>query len=527
MSSGHRLRLGAPITGLLMLPLLLGACAAGGAASPGDAGREPGVSGPPNVVIILADDLGIGDVGAYGADPDHVRTPHIDRLAREGIRLDRTYSPAACCTPTRYSLLTGAYPFREKLADSVLPGDAPLGIRPGTWTLPRHFTEAGCSTGFVGKWHLGLGTRGADGRTELDWNGDIAPGPLETGFDEAFFMPSTGDRTPCVLVRNRRLVGADPSDPIQVSHRGKVGSEPTGKENPEALAVLGLLKGAGHDGTVVHGVSRIGWMCGGAAARWKDEDLSDTLAAEACAFIRRNRERRYFLLFAPHGIHEPKLPHPRFRGTSGCGVYGDQVHELDDAVRQILAAIDEGPAARNTLVIFTSDNGGTEWIAYDYARLGGHDLRGHRPNGALRGEKFTAYEGGTRVPFLARWPCRIAGGKSSDAMFGLVDLAASLASLLGRPLPEHAAPDSEDLPGVLLGTDLTGRRELVTTVAGRQAQFRQDGWKYIPPARQSPARLFHLLDDPTESRDLSSAEPERVRAMAARLEALMSAPRTR
>ncbi|MCX6926884.1 MAG: sulfatase-like hydrolase/transferase, partial [Verrucomicrobia bacterium] len=209
----------------------------------------------PNVVLILADDIGYGDVGCYGALPKHVVTPSIDRLAKEGLRFTDAHSPASVCTPSRYALLTGEYAFRNRKEWGILPGDAPLGIPPGSFTLPQMFRSAKYTTGFVGKWHLGLGDR-----ETIDWNRDIRPGPLEVGFEKAFYMPATGDRVPTVFIRDHRVANQDTNDPIAVNYHHKIGNEPTGREDPEQAYVLLGAKGQGHEDTITKGISRIGWM---------------------------------------------------------------------------------------------------------------------------------------------------------------------------------------------------------------------------------------------------------------------------
>jgi len=470
----------------------------------------------PNVILILADDIGYGDLGCYGALPQHVRTPNLDRLAGAGLRFTDAHAPSSVCSPSRYALLTGEYGFRNRKAWSVLPGDAPLAIAPGQFTLPSMFRAHGYVTGLVGKWHLGLG-----GESGMDWNGDIKPGPLEVGFDSAFYMPSTGDRVPTVLIRNHRVLNLEANDPIRVSYRQKIGDEPTGRENPALATVLLGVEGLGHDATITRGVSRIGWMTGGKTARWKDEMLMDQLTDEAVRFIRENLSKPFFLYFATHGIHEPRVPASRFVGRSGAGVYGDQILELDDSVGRVLKTLDELKLADNTLVLFSSDNGGSpaDMNAYQYgART---NLNGHLPNGRLRGGKYTVWEGGTRVPLIARWSGYIPSGAESPALVSLVDLTATLAGLISAPLPPQAAPDSFDVSRALLGNVAGGRKELVEHQSGETCALRVENWKWID------GQLYDLSADLSEQRNLAREQPERAQAMAARLKVLCDAPEPR
>lgn len=471
----------------------------------------------PNIVFILADDIGYGDLGCYGAV--RVRTPNLDRLAREGVRFTDAHTTASTCTPSRRSLLTGAYSWRQPAGSGILPGDAPLSIPPGTVTLPSLLRQAGYATGVVGKWHLGLGGEGGP-----DWNGEIKPGPLEIGFDYAFIMPATGDRVPCVYVENHRVVGLDPSDPIRVSYKEKIGDEPTGRENPELLK---LKPTYGHDMTIINGISRIGWMSGGKAARWVDEEMADTFARKAIAFIEQHRDRPFFLYLAPHDIHVPRVPHPRFRGTSQAGLRGDAIHQLDDTVGQVLGALERLKLAKNTLVIFSSDNGGVNDDGYE-----DFDPSDHKMNGPLRGRKGQLFEGGHRVPFLARWPRKIKPGSRCDELIALADMPATFAALVGVPLPADAAPDSFNVLPALLGRkhDTPLRPHLVMHRGGVKGPFavRQGVWKFVEPhAEERVEMLFNLADDLGETRNLAAAHPEKVRELKALFGKLRDAGRSR
>ena len=366
-SNGH------PV-GLLLL--LVGMALAGPLAWRLDAApRDPR---RPNVVVILADDIGYGDLGCYGAT--QVRTPNLDRLASQGRRFTDAHSPASVCTPTRAALLTGRYSWRQPAGSGILSGEALLCIATSQLTLPKIFKSAGYATAAVGKWHLGLGgdrDGNAKSGAKTDYNSPIQPGPLEIGFDYFFGVPATGDRVPCVYVENHGVVGYDPGDPIAVSYGKPIGNEPTGKEHPELLKVH---PSHGHDNTIVNGISRIGYMTGGHAARWVDEDMADLLTSKAVGFIESHRDEPFFLYFCTHDVHVPRVPHPRFAGHSQCGTRGDVIEELDSSVGEVLAALDRLGLAGDTLVVFTSDNGGV--VDDGYQDGAASDTSGHRPNGA-------------------------------------------------------------------------------------------------------------------------------------------------
>jgi len=477
----------------------------------------------PNIVFMYADDLGYGDVSCYGARS--VKTPNIDRLAASGIRFTHAHSPSATCTPSRYAMLTGEYAWR-KPGTGVLPGDARMIIQPGRYTLPAMLKQAGYHTGVVGKWHLGLGAG------NLDWNGEIKPGPREIGFDYSFLIPATGDRVPCVFVENGRVVGLDPKDPIQVDYSKPIGNEPTGKDNPELLR---MHPSHGHDMTIVNGISRIGYMTGGKSARWVDEDNADRITEKAVAYVNGHKANPFFLYFATHDIHVPRVPHKRFVGKSGMGPRGDAILSLDWSVGQILETLERNRLMENTLIIFSSDNGPVVDDGYKDEAV--EKLGSHKPAGPLRGGKYSMFDGGTRVPFMASWKGKIKPG-TSNALLSQIDLLSSFAALTGQKLPADAAPDSFDVLPALLGQSRNGRDHLVEHAGG--LSLIQGDWKVIE-AKKGPRtnltgnelgnsetpQLFNLADDIGEKSNLASQHPERVQSMLAEIARIRATPRTR
>src|SRR5690348_1362602 len=261
----------------------------------------------PNVIIILSDDVGYGDVSCYGGVS--INTPNIDRLATSGLRFTNGHASASTCTPSRYSILTGQYAWRKKGTD-ILPGSASLIIPTDRATLGTLFQQAGYHTAAIGKWHLGLGPAAGP-----DWNGVIKPGPNEVGFNYSFLIPATPDRVPCVYVENHHVVNLDPKDPIGVSYQHPVGSLPTGKESPDRLKMK-TSPGQGHLGTIINGISRIGWMSGGRSAWWNDSTISDVMTGKTIEFIKKNQHHPFFIYFASHDIHVPRVPDHRFAGKS-------------------------------------------------------------------------------------------------------------------------------------------------------------------------------------------------------------------
>lgn len=479
----------------------------------------------PNIVIIYVDDLGYGDVGCYGAKS--VKTPNIDRLAENGLKFTDAHCSAATCTPSRYSLLTGNYAFRMKAG--ILGGDDPLLIRPGTPTLASKLKEVGYQTAVIGKWHLGLG----DG--EVNWNEDVKPGPLEIGFDYGYLIPSTGDRVPSVYLENYRVVGLKADDPLEITFTDNAAEE-NPYDNPTGLSAPDLLRmpaDTQHSGTIVNGVSRIGFMGGGKSAYWKDEDFPDLLSEKAATFIKENKSQAFFLYFSFHDIHVPRIVHERFLGKSPMGPRGDAIAQMDWVTGQIVKTLEEEGLANNTLIIFTSDNGPV--LNDGYGDQAVESLGEHKPSGIFRGGKYSIYEAGHRVPTIAYWPSKIQTGEST-ALWNQVDLMASLSKLTGFSLSEQEAIDSEEMLAVILGTSTKGRKTMFSEAFTHA--YRDGNWKYIAPTKQAhtwikavknieggvstKAQLYNLEEDPGEQNDLAEQYPEKVKEMQAALDQIIS-----
>lgn len=505
-----------------LLLLCLGAC---NPANDGEVASEPATAdtSKPNLVIFYIDDLGYADVGSYGALG--VQTPNIDQLAANGVRFTDAHSTAATCTPSRYSLLTGEHGFRVE-AD-ILEGDAPLLIRPGKSTIAAMLKRAGYVTGVVGKWHLGLG----DG--EMDWNGEIGPGPLDIGFDYSFLLPATGDRVPSVYVENRAVVDLETADPIEVSYAEKVGNRPTGYENPELLRFNADPQ---HSDTIINGVSRIGHMGGGESALWVDEDFPDVFTAKAIQFIRDNKDQPFFLFHSFHDIHVPRLPNPRFEGKSSMGPRGDAIAQMDWMVGEVIEELETLGIADNTLVIFTSDNGPVLDDGYSDQAV---ELIGeHKPSGPFRGGKYSAYEGGTRIPTVVYWPGNVAPA-TSDALLSQIDVYASMAALAGVQLDDDEAVDSRNHIDAWLGRTEKGRGIMLEESVGTLS-LRKDNWKYIAPFSgeaglewvaddkaieggfELQPQLYDLSRDLGERVNVAAEHPELVAEMQAEIERIVS-----
>lgn len=468
----------------------------------------------PNVLMIYVDDLGYGDLSAYGANK--IQTPNIDAIAKSGIRFTNGHAAAATCTPSRYALMTGKYPFR-KSGTGVLPGDAALIIDQNQLTLPKLFQQQGYQTAIIGKWHLGLGSQ-----VEKNWNQDIKPGPLEVGYSYSYIFPATADRVPTVFLENHQVVALDKNDPIEVSYKQKIGTEPTGLENPELLKMK-ASPNHGHNQTIVNGIGRIGWMTGGKQARWVDEEITPTFVDKAVNYIKDHKSKPFFLSYHATEPHVPRMPSTMFKGKSGLGLRGDAILQLDHAVGQLIQALKDNGVYENTIVIFSSDNGPV--LDDGYVDGAVTELNGHDPFAGMRGGKYSAFEAGTRVPFLISWPKQIKSNQVSPALVCQVDLLASFASYFKSNIEPQANLDSKNVLAALLGKDKKGRDYLVKSAY--TFSILKDQYKYILPNKgaarnnqvnielgnDSNDQLYDLSKDPAEKNNIASQNPELVKQL--------------
>ncbi|MEO1529360.1 MAG: arylsulfatase [Planctomycetota bacterium] len=404
-----------------------------------------GAADKPNIVLINADDLGYGDVGCYGATK--IQTPHIDRLAAEGRRFTDAHTASAVCSPSRYGLMTGRYPLRKNFW-GPLPFTNKLTIDTSRPTIASVLKSAGYETAIIGKWHLGFG------KDKADWNKPLKPGPLELGFDYYFGMPTVNSGPPFVYVENHSVVDYDPADPFVMKTESVTQKFP---EKGGYKAIGGAKK---------------------AHERYRDEYVGTTLAEKAVDWIKqRKASEPFFLYLATTNIHHPFTPHPKFKGTSQCGLYGDFVHELDWIVGEVLRTLDEQGLAENTLVVFTSDNGGMlnntgqeAWQA------------GHRQNGILLGHKFGAWEGGHRVPFIVRWPGKVPAGTASDALVSQIDLLPTFGAIADGVIPTDAEIDGVNQLDEFKGKAENPARELlvISPNSPKHLLIRKGNWVFIP-----------------------------------------------
>ncbi len=466
----------------------------------------------PNVIIIYADDLGYGDLECYGNK--NVPTPNSVKLAKEGCIFHNAYAVAATSTPSRYALLTGEYSWRRPGTD-IAAGNVGMIIRPERYTIADMFKNAGYSTGAFGKWHLGLG----DKTGEQDWNAPLPTGLGDLGFDYSYIMAATADRVPCVFLENGMVQNLDPDDPIEVSYKAPFEGVPTGKANPELC--YNMQSDFGHNNAIVNGIGRIGYMKGGTSALWKDENIADSITTHAVNFIREHCDEPFFMYVATNDIHVPRFPHERFRGKSNMGVRGDAIAQFDWTVGEIMQTLKDLKLEDNTIVILTSDNGPV--VNDGYKDQAEELLNGHSPAGPLRGNKYSAFEGGTRIPFIVRWPKHVDKGSSSDALVSQIDIFASCAAMLGQRLPKGAAPDSQDSWDALTGKDNVGREWVVQQALNHTLSIRTAEWKYIEPSDSkvkvmqpenvetgynAEPQLYKVSTDVHEEENLAAENPE-------------------
>jgi len=467
----------------------------------------------PNIIVIMADDLGYGDISCYGATG--VETPHIDRLAKEGIQFTSGYCSASTCTPTRYSFLTGSYAFRFPNT-GIAPPSSPSVIKAGTDTIASVLQKGGYKTAVIGKWHLGLG--GPDGP---DWNGDLKPGPREIGFDYNFLLPTTNDRVPQVYVENHRVLNLDPADPLWVGNKKPDGDHPTGLSHRDTLK---MDWSHGHNSTIHNGISRIGFYTGGHAARFRDEDLADKWVEKSVEWIEENQASPFFLFFASHDLHVPRMPHERFHGKSDLSFRGDAIVQLDWCVGELVKTLERLGITDNTMIVFCSDNGP---VLDDGYKDGAVEENGdHSPNGPYTGGKYSVYEGGTRTPFITWWPGKIKPAVS-EVVVCTIDLAASFASMADIDLPADGILDSIDVHKALLGeSGAKGRNHLVQQDNGKGGNYglRVGDWKLqrhdsgksrnivvtnrLANTEVAHYRLYNLDSDPVEKNNLATVNPE-------------------
>lgn len=456
------------------------------------------------------DDLGYGDVSAY--DAGTLETPNFDLLANGGIRFTNAYASSATCTPSRYAILTGLYPWRNENA-KILPGTAPLLIDTAQMTVPKMLKQVGYATGVVGKWHLGLGTG------DVDWNKEISPGPNQVGFDYSYIMAATQDRVPTVYIKDGNVVGLDPNDPILVDYDQNFEGEPTAITHPEMLT---MKWHHGHNNSIVNGVPRIGFMKGGEAAKWSDIDMADHFLEKAKAYVKEEgqKEAPFFLYYAMQQPHVPRTPHPRFVGASGMGPRGDAILEADWIVGEFLKDLEAQGILENTLIIFSSDNGPV--LNDGYYDEAVEKIGNHTPSGPFRGGKYSLFEAGTRLPFIAYWKGKIQPAVS-DAMITQIDLLESLAALVGS---EVKTDDSQNLLDVLMGQSQQGREDVVLEATSRTA-YKKGDWAMIPPYKGPQVeknvnielgnlkeyQLYNLKEDPSQENNLADSNPEKLAEM--------------
>ncbi|QGJ70163.1 Cerebroside-sulfatase [Planctomycetales bacterium 10988] len=462
----------------------------------------------PNIIVILADDLGQGDLGCFNPK-SKIPTPNMNRLAKEGMKFTDAHSPSSVCTPTRYGLLTGRYSWRTRLKKGVLQGEDRLLISLDRLTMPKMLQQAGYQTGAVGKWHLGLQEYDPE-QPELktDYSRPLRPGPLEVGFDFFYGIPASLDMQPYVFVRNHR-----PEEP------------------PTETTEDSTRRWSGGEGF---------WRGGPISPSFRHIDVLPNTQKEAVKFINRhvknNKDEPFFLYVPFSAPHTPWLPTKKFVGSTEVNWYGDFVHQVDATVGQILNTLDRHQLADNTLVIVTSDNG-SHWRDEDIKEYG------HDANEGLRGMKADIWEGGHRVPFVARWPGKIPAQSTCDATICLTDIAATTAEIVHVDLPQDAMEDSFSLMPLFEENPEGFKRTSIVHHSGRGVfAIRQGDWKlaeelgsggFSLPRIEKPkpngptGQLYNLKEDPKETNNLWLKQPEMVKKLQQELDQIRNQGRSR
>jgi arylsulfatase A-like enzyme len=412
-------------------------------------------------------------------------------------------------------LLTGRYPWRNNRA-KILPGTAPLLIDTNEMTIPKMLSKNGYHTGIVGKWHLGLG----DG--SVDWNEPISPGPNQVGFDYSYIMAATQDRVPTVYIENGTVLGLEADDPIEISYKENFKGEPTGLTNPEMLK---MKWHHGHNNSIVNGIPRIGFMKGGEKAKWVDENMADTFLVRAQNYVLEHKNEPFFLFYTLQQPHVPRTPHARFVGSSGMGPRGDVIVEADWCIGEFIKTLEKEGLLENTLIVLSSDNGPV--INDGYYDDAVEKIGAHTPSGPLRGGKYSLFEAGTRVPFIAYWKGKI-NPATSDALVSQIDLFSSFAQLVNG---SQRGPDSKEMLDVFMGNTSEGRDELILEATTRTA-LRKGNYILIPPYNgpalskqvnielgNSPEySLYNLEKDLGQQNNLAQSDPVKLKEMVAAYE---------
>lgn len=458
----------------------------------------------PNIVIILSDDLGWGSVGCYGASPDLVRTPNIDRLAKEGRRFTDGNTTSSVCSPTRYAMLTGRYCWRTSLISEVLGTTSPLHIETSRLTIASMLKAQGYTCAAVGKWHLGYGTA-----EKCDFTKELKPGPLEIGFDYHFGVPANHGDLSGVYVENHWVHGLNKQSP--------------GDPSPPYVT-MGQQKGKAVKTLALNAPKRV------------DDEVMSTLTDKVVGWIEQQpAERPFFVYYTPVAVHNPITPSKQTAGGSKGGPFCDFIHDLDLSVGRVLDALDKKGIAKNTLVLFSSDNGGVNKPENASLVQNVAQRAGLKPVGPFRGGKHDVWEGGFRVPYLVRWPDRVPAGTVCDETVSIVDTLASIAAITGAALPKasEAAEDSHDVSKAWLGVNYEGslRPDLIVHGADGTFAIRKGPWKWIegvpaddvkPAAKKARAdqmkrQLYQLSTDIAETSDASADHPEVVKELEALL----------